>query len=258
MSETVAVRASEQPPSAFAAAWHMLRDVVVSDRKATIGASLRVSVVIVAIIGPYIAPHDVELPNTDIRLTGPTLSNIMGTDHIGRDLFSRIISGLTISLMVATGAVVIAVVIGVPIGAFAGYQGGWVDSVIMRIMDAIIAMPGRLLAIALVAAIGPSVGALWFAISFGSVPRYARLIRGGVLNLPDMAQALNNVLIALHMAVHHRRRRHPALPMRLQMHFRPVRYRRLRPQPAHRRLHAIGKDFAAAARHRPLAGLSQQ
>ena len=181
MSETVAVRASEQPPSAFAAAWHMLRDVVVSDRKAKIGASLLVFLVIVAIIGPYIAPHDVELPNTDIRLTGPTLSNIMGTDHIGRDLFSRIISGLTISLMVATGAVVIAVVIGVPIGAFAGYQGGWVDSVIMRIMDAIIAMPGRLLAIALVAAIGPSVGALWFAISFGSVPRYARLIRGGVL-----------------------------------------------------------------------------
>ena len=181
MSEAVAVQAPPPPPSAYVAALRMVRDVVANDRKAKIGASLLVVLVVVAIIGPYIAPHDVELPNTDIRLTGPTFLNIMGTDHIGRDLFSRIISGLTVSLMVATGAVVIAVVVGVPIGAYSGYAGGWVDSVIMRIMDAIIAMPGRLLAIALVAAIGPSVGALWFAISFGSVPRYARLIRGGVL-----------------------------------------------------------------------------
>ena len=180
MSEATAAPASA-PPSTYVAAYRMVRDVIVNDRKAKIGAWLLAVLVTVAIIGPYIAPHDVELPNTDIRLTGPTLSNIMGTDHIGRDLFSRIISGLTVSLMVATGAVVIAVVIGVPIGAYAGYQGGWVDTVIMRIMDAVIAMPGRLLAIALVAAIGPSVGALWFAISFGSVPRYARLIRGVVL-----------------------------------------------------------------------------
>ena len=180
MSEATAAPASA-PPSTYVAAYRMVRDVIVNDRKAKIGAWLLAVLVTVAIIGPYIAPHDVELPNTDIRLTGPTLSNIMGTDHIGRDLFSRIISGLTVSLMVATGAVVIAVIIGVPLGAFSGYQGGWVDTVIMRIMDAIIAMPGRLLAIALVAAIGPSVGALWFAISFGSIPRYARLIRGGVL-----------------------------------------------------------------------------
>lgn len=180
MSEAIAVQASS-PPSAYVAAFRMVRDVIMNDRKAKIGASMLVVLVTVALIGPYVAPHDVELPNTDIRLTGPTLLNIMGTDHIGRDLFSRIISGLTVSLMVATGAVVIAVVVGVPLGAFAGYQGGWIDTVIMRIMDAVIAMPGRLLAIALVAAIGPSVGALWFAISFGSVPRYARLIRGGVL-----------------------------------------------------------------------------
>ncbi len=180
MSEATAVQATA-PPSTYVAAYRMVRDVIVNDRKAKIGAWMLFVLVTVAIIGPYVAPHDVELPNTDIRLTGPTLSNIMGTDHIGRDLFSRIISGLTVSLMVATGAVVIAVIVGVPIGALAGYRGGWVDSVIMRIMDAVIAMPGRLLAIALVAAIGPSVGALWFAISFGSVPRYARLIRGGVL-----------------------------------------------------------------------------
>ncbi len=181
MSEAVVSQAPPAPANAYVAAWRMVRDVIVNDRKAKIGASMLAFLVIVAIIGPYVAPHNVELPNTDIRLTGPTLLNIMGTDHIGRDLFSRIISGLTVSLMVATGAVVIAVIIGVPLGAFSGYQGGWVDTVIMRIMDAIIAMPGRLLAIALVAAIGPSVGALWFAISFGSIPRYARLIRGGVL-----------------------------------------------------------------------------
>ena len=181
MSEAAAVPAPPQLPSSYVAAWRTIRGIIANDRKAQIGAAILVGSVIVAIIGPYIAPHDVEEHNTAIRLTGPTLSNIMGTDHLGRDLFSRIISGLTVSLLVATGAVVIAVVIGVPLGAFSGYQGGWVDSVIMRIMDAIIAMPGRLLAIALVAAVGPSVGALWVAISFSSVPRYARLIRGGVM-----------------------------------------------------------------------------
>ncbi|MCH8199148.1 MAG: ABC transporter permease [Chloroflexi bacterium] len=181
MSEAVAVPAPPQLPSSYVAAWRTIRGIIANDRKAQIGAAILVGSIIVAIIGPYIAPHDVEQPNVAIRLTGPTLSNIMGTDHLGRDLFSRIISGLTVSLLVATGAVLIAVVIGVPLGAFAGYQGGWIDTVIMRIMDAIIAMPGRLLAIALVAAIGPSVGALWVAISFSSVPRYARLIRGGVL-----------------------------------------------------------------------------
>ena len=181
MSEAVAVPAPPQLPSSYVAAWRTIRGIIANDRKAQIGAAILVGSIIVAIIGPYIAPHDVEQPNVAIRLTGPTLSNIMGTDHLGRDLFSRIISGLTVSLLVATGAVLIAVVIGVPLGAFAGYQGGWIDTVIMRIMDAIIAMPGRLLAIALVAAVGPSVGALWVAISFSSVPRYARLIRGGVL-----------------------------------------------------------------------------
>ncbi|MCH7608187.1 MAG: ABC transporter permease [Chloroflexi bacterium] len=181
MSEAVAVPAPPQLPSSYVAAWRTIRGIIANDRKAQIGAAILAGSIIVAIIGPYIAPHDVEEPNVAIRLTGPTLSNIMGTDHLGRDLFSRIISGLTVSLLVATGAVLIAVVIGVPLGAFAGYQGGWVDTIIMRIMDAIIAMPGRLLAIALVAAVGPSVGALWVAISFSSVPRYARLIRGGVL-----------------------------------------------------------------------------
>lgn len=181
MSEAAAVPAPPQLPSPYVAAFRTIRGIIANDRKAQIGAWILAGSIIVAIIGPYIAPHDVEQPNTAIRLTGPTLSNIMGTDHLGRDLFSRIISGLTVSLLVATGAVVIAVVIGVPIGAFSGYRGGWVDSVIMRIMDAIIAMPGRLLAIALVAAVGPSIGALWVAISFSSVPRYARLIRGGVL-----------------------------------------------------------------------------
>ena len=181
MSEAVAAPLPPPPANAYVAALRTVREVIANDRKAQIGAWILVGSIVVAVIGPYVAPHDVELPNTDIRLTGPTLSNIMGTDHLGRDLFSRIISGLTVSLQVAAGAVLIAVIVGVPIGAYSGYKGGWIDSVIMRIMDAVIAMPGRLLAIALVAAIGPSVGALWFAISFGSVPRYARLIRGGVL-----------------------------------------------------------------------------
>lgn len=182
MAQVVAqAEAAPRVVSGYMAVFVAIRQVIANDRKAKVGAAILVFAVVIAIIGPYIAPYDVEEPFTDNRFDAPSFAHVMGTDHIGRDVFSRIISGLTVSLLVATGAVAMGVVIGIPLGALSGFRGGWVDSVIMRFMDAIIAVPGRLLAIALVAAVGPSIQALWVAISFSSIPGYARLVRSGVL-----------------------------------------------------------------------------
>ena len=175
------VAAAPPAPKGFGAALGEIVRVILSDRRSTIGVAILLVSVVVALIGPYVTPYDPDEPNTAIRLTGPSWEHWMGTDHIGRDLFSRVLAGLTVSMMVALGAVAIAVLAGLPLGALSGYMGHSVDVVVMRLMDTIIAFPGRLLAIALVAAMGASVVNLWFAIAFSSIPRYARITRGGVL-----------------------------------------------------------------------------
>ena len=151
------------------------------NRRATVGALIILATFVGALVGPYVMPYDPHQPQVAVRLNPPDLDHWMGTDRLGRDVFSRILAGLGLTMQVAVGAVVFAVVLGIPLGAVAAYAGRAVDAVIMRIMDAVITFPSRLLAIALVAAAGPNIWSLWFAIGFHSIPRYARMIRGGVL-----------------------------------------------------------------------------
>lgn len=153
----------------------------VHDARAVIGASVLLIALALAIGGRGVAPYDPSEPNTAIRFQPPGMDHWMGTDEVGRDIFSRVLAGVSASLMVATGAVIVALIIGFPLGAVSGYVGGPLDALIMRIMDGVIAFPSRLLAIALVAFSGASIPALWFAIAFGSIPGYARIIRGEVL-----------------------------------------------------------------------------
>jgi peptide/nickel transport system permease protein len=122
-----------------------------------------------------------DAPNLDVRLQAPTLTHWFGTDRIGRDVLTRIIAGSQVSLQVAAGAVFMALILGAPLGALGSYLGGTVDALVQRVMEGIMAFPSLVLALALVALAGPSVVILWFAIAFSSVPRYARLIRSGVL-----------------------------------------------------------------------------
>ena len=183
LQATVAPQQAASPKlAAYTAGLLVVWSVIRRDRRAKIGAIIIGIAILLALFGPYITPYPTDEPNTAIRLEGPNLAHPMGTDRIGRDVFSRIIAGVRVSMMVASGAVVLALVFGVTLGAVSGFAGGKVDSVIMRVMDAIIAFPGRLLAIALVAAMGASIGALWFALAFSSMPQYARLVRGSVLS----------------------------------------------------------------------------
>jgi peptide/nickel transport system permease protein len=152
-----------------------------SDRRAMLGGMLLVLYILVALMGPGISPYDLNAPDLDIRMQAPSWAHWLGTDRIGRDVLTRIIAGSHLSLQVAAGAVIMALILGAPLGALGSYVGGPIDSLVQRVMEGIMAFPSLVLALALVALAGPSVIMLWFAIAFSSIPRYARLVRSGVL-----------------------------------------------------------------------------
>jgi peptide/nickel transport system permease protein len=152
-----------------------------SDRRAMMGGLLLGLYILVALMGPGISPYDLNAPDLDVRMQAPSRTHWLGTDRIGRDVLTRIIAGSRLSLQVAAGAVIVALILGAPLGALGSYVGGAIDSLVQRVMEGIMAFPSLVLALALVALAGPSVMMLWFAIAFSSIPRYARLVRSGVL-----------------------------------------------------------------------------
>ena len=152
-----------------------------SDRRVMVGGILLILYILVSLVGPGISPYDLNAPDLAVRMQAPSWAHWLGTDRIGRDVLTRIIAGSQVSLQVAAGAVFMALILGAPLGALGTYVGGTVDSLVQRVMEGIMAFPSLVLALALVALTGPSVIMLWFAIAFSSVPRYARLVRSGVL-----------------------------------------------------------------------------
>jgi peptide/nickel transport system permease protein len=184
---TIADRASDNS-AIFAAAqarqstWlRRLMGGVGSDRRFLFGGALLALYLVTALVGPVFSPYDLNAPNLDARMQAPAPAHWLGTDRIGRDVLTRIVAGSQVSLQVAAGAVLLALLIGAPLGALGSYFGGKIDAVVQRVMEGIMAFPSLVLALALVALAGPSVFMLWFAIAFSAVPRYARLIRSGVL-----------------------------------------------------------------------------
>lgn len=165
------------PWEEWAAAWR----VISRNRMAVLGLVIIVGSFLAAVVAPHLVAYDPRQPDLSVRLQPPTIAHWFGTDRVGRDILARIIEGLRVTLIVASGAVAIGFVIGTPLGAISGYFGKHLDTVLMRIMDAFIAFPSRLLAIAMVATMGASISALWLAIAITSVPRYARIVRSGVL-----------------------------------------------------------------------------
>jgi peptide/nickel transport system permease protein len=152
---------------------------------AIIGFVLVFVFVIAAIFAPLIATHDPVEQNLLLIANGccpgPSAEHWFGVDLLGRDLFSRIVYGARISLLVGLVSVAIGFTIGLVLGAIAGYVGGFVDSAIMRVMDVMLAIPGLLLAIGIVAALGPGLKEVMIAVGLANVPIFARLLRGSVL-----------------------------------------------------------------------------
>jgi peptide/nickel transport system permease protein len=151
------------------------------NRLAVIGMAITVVVVFTAIFAPLLAPYDPLKLNIAQRLKPPSQAHLMGTDHLGRDILSRVIYGARISLEIGVVAVALGTLLGLLAGAAAGYLGGRVDMTIMAGMDAVYAFPAILLALVLVAALGPSLVTVMTAIAIVRIPIFARTVRGSVL-----------------------------------------------------------------------------
>ena len=158
------------------------------NKGAVVGLLVFCVIVLIAIFAPLVAPHSAVLQNRDALLVPPfwqeggSASYLLGTDAVGRDILSRLIFGARYSLFVGVVVVVIAVSAGISVGLVAGYVGGWVDTVIMRVMDIILAFPSLLLALVLVAVLGPGLTNAMIAIALVLQPHFVRLTRASVLS----------------------------------------------------------------------------
>ena len=146
-----------------------------------IGLWIVIVTALAAIAGPVLSPFDPSSQDLALRLARPSLEHPFGLDELGRDILARILAGARISFAVGLTVVSVSAALGTLLGALAGYFGGLVDDVISRVVDTLLAFPGLLLAIALVAVLGPSLGNVLFALAIIGWVGYARLVRGQVL-----------------------------------------------------------------------------
>ncbi|MCV7287186.1 ABC transporter permease [Mycolicibacterium wolinskyi] len=161
------------------ASWRLL----LSNPVTTISAVVLLAVIVVALTAQWIIPfgvNDIDVPNA---LQAPSGSHWFGTDELGRDVFSRVLVAVQASLRVAVVSVALAAVIGVTIGVVAGYRGGWLDTIVMRVVDVMFAFPVLLLALAIVAILGPGITTTMLAIGIVYTPIFARVARASTLGV---------------------------------------------------------------------------
>ncbi len=154
-------------------------------KTALIGFGLLALVLVTAIFANQIAPHSYDGMNLMVRRQPPSAEYLMGTDHMGRCVFSRVVYGTRISLVVGFFAVLLSAIAGGTIGAISGFYGDKVDNFIMRIIDVVLSIPPILLAIAIVSAFGGSLVNVMIAIAIGYTPRFARVVRGSVMTIKE-------------------------------------------------------------------------
>ncbi|MCC6162424.1 MAG: ABC transporter permease [Acidobacteria bacterium] len=146
-----------------------------------IGLALVVAIAVAALAGPWLVSADPRTQELTLRLAGPTWAHPLGLDELGRDILSRLLAGARVSLLVGVTVVTVSAIVGVLVGGAAGYAGGWLDTLVGRVIDVLMAFPGILLAIALVAALGPNLRNVVIALTAIGWVGYARLVRGQVL-----------------------------------------------------------------------------
>ncbi|KAF0825120.1 nickel transporter permease [Cytobacillus firmus] len=163
-----------------------LAKALIRNKMSLVGGSIVFIYIILAVLAPLISPYDpyeIDLVN---KLQPPSSDHIMGTDDKGRDIFSRILYGSQLSLAVGFVSVFIGALFGIVLGIVSGYYGGWVDTIIMRFIDVLLAFPGLLLALAIVSALGPSLINVMIAVGVFSIPTFARIVRGSTLSVKKM------------------------------------------------------------------------
>ena len=180
-TEVVAGEVIEKPESQLKVMWDTLK----KNKAALAGLAVIILMVFLAIFGDLLAPYDPEYSDMSHTFVKPCAEYWFGTDQLGRDIFSRVLSGTKISLLVGLSAVAFSLVIGTILGSIAGYFGGKVDGFIMRCMDIMLSIPSILLAITLMAALGKGLDKAIIAIGTVSIPEYARIVRSSILSVKE-------------------------------------------------------------------------
>jgi peptide/nickel transport system permease protein len=179
----------EAPSGLWREAWQRLR----RNPGAIFGFSLVLVFVLCALFAPWIAPYGPREQGLEGRLiaAAPSFDHPFGLDQLGRDQFSRVVYGARYSLLIGVVSVAVGLSVGLLLGSIAGYLGGFIDSLIMRMMDIMLSVPGLLLAIGIVAALGPGITQIMIAVGVTQIPIFARLLRGSIL-----AQKENDFVLA--------------------------------------------------------------
>jgi peptide/nickel transport system permease protein len=188
----VAADRAEKPPPGLmaegrlsAGLWRDASRRLRRDRGAIAGLVVVAVLVVVAIVAPAITPYPPNDQSFRIKLEPPSAEHLLGTDEFGRDVLSRILIGTRVALGVGIMPVVIALVVGVTLGLVSGFYGGIVDQVVMRLIDIMLAFPWLLLAIGIVAILGPSTNNVIIAVAIVYIPAFARIVRGSVLSIKE-------------------------------------------------------------------------
>nr|WP_235847709.1 MULTISPECIES: ABC transporter permease subunit [Paenibacillus] len=154
-------------------------------RVALVAGIFIILLAIIAIFGPHLTPYDPNEPDYDALMTGPSAAHWAGTDEYGRDILSRLIDGTRLTLAVSLSSVLIAAVAGTVLGLLSGYYGGWLDRLIMRGSDVLFSFPDLLLAIGIVAILGPGLSNVVIAVAVFGTPSFARIIRSVTLSAKE-------------------------------------------------------------------------
>lgn len=181
---TALQQGKRQPQRRAARSVEFIRSVL-RNRLAALGVLIVGGLLLAALLAPWLAPYDPEVQFADAARQPPSADYLFGTDNIGRDNFSRVLYGTRVSLLVGVASMLFASVLGITLGLAAGYYGGWLDTVIMRTMDALLAFPAVLLAIFIIAVLGPSLLNAILAVGIVYIPTFARLIRASALAIRE-------------------------------------------------------------------------
>lgn len=176
--------------------FRQILDRLVRNRSAVTGFSLLLIIVVLCLLAPVIAPQGFNAQNLLEKFEPPSLKHLCGTDNLGRDIFARILYGGRTSLFIGSVSTVFSAVVGIFIGLLAGFYGGRVDNIAMRIMDIVVSIPSILLAITIAAALGTGVNTTIIAIGISSIPIFTRLTRAPIIQLKneeyiEAARAIN-------------------------------------------------------------------
>lgn len=158
---------------------------IVGHRLAMLGLCIVVLFIALAVLAPWISPYNPTASSFAKRLQPPSGEHWLGNDELGRDLLSRLLHGSRISLRIGIISIGIGIAVGVPLGLVSGYYGRWIDLIIQRFIDVMLAFPGILLAIVLVSALGVGLENVMIAVGIVSIPTYARIVRGSALSLKE-------------------------------------------------------------------------